>query len=66
MPPPEVPVKAGHVYFDVSINNPYWKKIRAERELALYLPPFFEPTRTKLVLMAIPGTRTADAQAGLT
>jgi hypothetical protein len=34
-----------------------------ERELALYLPPFFEPSRTNLVLMAVPA-RTPDAANG--
>jgi type VI secretion system protein ImpJ len=59
-PPPEVPVKANHVYFDIAQDNPFWKRIVSERELALYLPPFFEPSRTKLVLMALPA-RTLEA-----
>jgi type VI secretion system protein ImpJ len=62
-PPPEIPIKAGHVYFDISLQNPYWRKIVHERELALYLPPFFEPSRTNLVLMAVPA-RTPDAANG--
>jgi type VI secretion system protein ImpJ len=53
-PPPEVPVKAGQVYFDISIGNAYWRKIMLERELAVYLPPFFEPSRTQLFLLAVP------------
>jgi type VI secretion system protein ImpJ len=62
-PPPEIPIKAGHVYFDISLQNPYWRKIVHERELALYLPPFFEPSRTNLILMAVPA-RTPDAPNG--
>ena len=53
-PPPEIPVQAGHVYFDVAVGNPYWRRLAHERELALYLPPFFEPNRTQLVLMGLP------------
>jgi type VI secretion system protein ImpJ len=53
-PPPQIPVQAGHVYFDVQHGSPYWKRITQERELVVYLPPFFEPTRTQLVLMGLP------------
>jgi type VI secretion system protein ImpJ len=55
-PPAEVPIKAGQVYFDISIGNAYWRKIIIERELAVYLPPFFEPSRTQLFLLAVPKT----------
>jgi type VI secretion system protein ImpJ len=54
-PPGEVPVRAGHVYFDIATDNNYWRKVAQERELAVYLPPFFEPSRTQLTLLAIPG-----------
>lgn len=53
-PPGAVPVRAGHVYFDIATQNPYWHKVEVERELAVYLPPFFEPSRTQLSLLAIP------------
>lgn len=59
-PPGEVPVRAGQVYFDIATQNAYWKRAEQERELAVYLPPFFEPTRTQLLLLAIPG-RNPDA-----
>jgi type VI secretion system protein ImpJ len=63
-PPGEVPMRAGHVYFDISTDNQYWRKIAQERELAVYLPPFFEPTRTQLTLLAIPSaSKPAPAAA---
>mgnify|MGYP003428964023 FL=1 len=58
-PPGEIPMRAGHVYFDIQTGNNYWRKIMTEREMAVYLPPFFEPSRTQLTLLAIP---TAGAQ----
>ena len=60
-PPPEIPVQAGHVYFDVEAASPFWRRITQERQLAVYLPPFFEPNRTQLVLMGIP-----DQQGSMT
>jgi type VI secretion system protein ImpJ len=53
-PPPEIPVKAGHVYFAIATENAYWRNIKAERSLAVYLPPFFEPSQTQVELMAVP------------
>jgi type VI secretion system protein ImpJ len=61
-PPPEIPVQAGHVYFDIATSSPYWRRIAQERELAVYLPPFFDPSRTSLVLMGLPAR---DAGAGV-
>lgn len=53
-PPPEIPLKAGHVYFAVATDNAYWRNIRTERRVVVYLPPFFEPSRTKVELMGVP------------
>jgi type VI secretion system protein ImpJ len=53
-PPPEIPIKAGLVYFTITVDNAYWRKILSERKIAVYLPPFFEPTRTSVELMAVP------------
>jgi hypothetical protein len=47
-------VRAGQVYFDIATDNNYWRKVAQDRELAVYLPPFFEPSRTQLTLLAIP------------
>jgi type VI secretion system protein ImpJ len=53
-PPPEIPVKAGHVYFAVKTDNAYWRNVRTEATVAVYLPPFFEPSRTVVELMGVP------------
>jgi type VI secretion system protein ImpJ len=62
-PPSEVPIRAGQVYFDIATQNAYWRKVMQERELAVYLPPFFEPSRTQLTLLALPARTQAPAAA---
>lgn len=52
--PPEIPRKADHVYFSIDVDNDYWRRILAEADFALYLPPYFEPSRTKIDLLAVP------------
>lgn len=58
-PPPEIPIKSGIVYFDVAADNSYWRTIISDRKIAVYLPPFFEPSTTSVELLAIP-KRTAQ------
>jgi type VI secretion system protein ImpJ len=53
-PPSEVPVKMGTVYFTLSTSGQYWQGITAERTVAVYLPPPFKPTETKLELLGVP------------
>lgn len=53
-PPPEIPAKAGHVYFAIATDNAYWRNIKSERRVAVYLPPFFEPSQTQVELMGVP------------
>ncbi|MFK7986012.1 MAG: type VI secretion system baseplate subunit TssK [Sandaracinaceae bacterium] len=53
-PPPEIPVKAGVVYFIVSTDNNYWRNVVTDRQVAVYLPRPFDPTSTKIELMGIP------------
>lgn len=53
-PPPEIPIKAGVVYFIVSTDNNYWRNIVTDRQVALYLPRPFEPSQTKVELLGIP------------
>jgi type VI secretion system protein ImpJ len=52
-PPPEVPVKAGLVYFSVTIDNAYWRSIKNDKNIALYLPPLFDPKTTTVQLMGV-------------
>jgi type VI secretion system protein ImpJ len=54
-PPPELPVKAGSLYFELVPGDRYWKNIVAARNVAFYLPPPFDPARTRLDLFALPG-----------
>ncbi len=53
-PPPEIPVKAGVVYFGISTDNNYWRNIVTDRQIAVYLPRPFEPGQTKIELLGIP------------
>ncbi|MDY7230937.1 type VI secretion system baseplate subunit TssK [Hyalangium rubrum] len=56
-PPPEVPVKPKVVYFSLDITDRYWKDAVKDQTLAIYLPPPFEPARTKLELTGVPGKK---------
>jgi len=53
-PPPQLPLRPGVVYFALGTGDRYWQGIVAHRNLAIYLPPPFDPARTKLELLAIP------------
>lgn len=59
-PPPEIPVKAGMVYFTVATDNAYWRSIISERNAALYLPPLFDPATTSVQLMGVPARARAN------
>lgn len=63
-PPPEIPMKAGLVYFSFSnLNSNYWRTIIAERKIAVYLPPFFDASCTTVELLAIPRRQPSAADA---
>ncbi len=53
-PPPEIPIKAGVVYFAISTDNNYWRNVVTDRQVAVYLPRPFEPGQTKIELLGIP------------
>lgn len=53
-PPPEIPIKAGVVYFVISTDNNYWRNIVTDRQVAVYLPRPFDPAQTKVELLGIP------------
>ena len=59
-PPPEIPVKAGMVYFTIATDNAYWRGIVAEKNAALYLPPVFDPATTSVQLMGVPARARAN------
>ena len=53
-PPSEIPVKGGVVYFVVGTEDRYWQDVIAERSLAIYLAPPYDPSRADITLMAVP------------
>lgn len=54
-PPPQLPVKPDALYFALVPGDRYWQRIVSSRNLALFLPPPFDPARTQLELLAVPG-----------
>lgn len=60
-PPPQLPVRPGCACFSLVAEGRYWTGIVAGRNVALYLPPPFDPARTELELLVIP----ADSAAGV-
>lgn len=60
-PPPQLAPKAGVAYFSVSTAERYWQGIAASRAIAIYLPPPFDPGRTKVELLAIPAAAGGPA-----
>lgn len=61
-PPPEIPVRPGVLCFAITQSDRLWKNVVTDRNLALYLPPPFDPSRTKVELLAVAG-RPAGAAA---
>jgi len=57
-PPAEIPIKAGTVYFNLYVQDQYWQTIVRDRTIAIVLPPPFDPSRTRIELMGIPGPTT--------
>ncbi len=53
-PPPEIPIKAGTVYFSVSTANDYWQRAFAQREIAVFLPAPFQPNETQVEVVGLP------------
>jgi type VI secretion system protein ImpJ len=54
-PPPEISARPGVVYFTLAAQDPYWKNALRDRAVAIYLPQPFDPSRTKVELLGIPG-----------
>jgi type VI secretion system protein ImpJ len=52
-PPPQLPVHPGTIYFALQTGDRYWQGIVAARNAAIYLPPPFDPARTKLELLVV-------------
>jgi type VI secretion system protein ImpJ len=62
-PPPQLPARAGTAYFSVAKTERFWQSIATNRNLAIYLPPPFDPAKTKLELVAVPGAESPPAAA---
>lgn len=59
-PPPEVPVKAGEVYFTIEPRGAYWADIAKERAIAVFLPRPFDAHQTRVALLALPPRGSAS------
>jgi type VI secretion system protein ImpJ len=63
-PPPQLPARAGTTYFAIAKTDRFWQSIATNRNVAIYLPPPFDPAKTKIELCAVPGAEGAPAQPG--
>jgi type VI secretion system protein ImpJ len=53
-PPAEIPVRPGVVYFLMDTSIDHWRHVLAERKVAIYAPPPFDPSQVKIELYGIP------------
>lgn len=53
-PPSEIPVRPGVVYFLMDISGEHWRHVLAERKVAIYAPPPFDPSQVKVEIYGIP------------
>lgn len=53
-PPPEIAVQPRQAYFLVDTADPLWLELMAERKIAVYLRPPYDPQRARVRLLAIP------------
>jgi type VI secretion system protein ImpJ len=53
-PPAEIPVRPGVVYFTMDTSVDHWRHVLAERKVAIYAPPPFDPSQVKVELYGIP------------
>ncbi len=60
-PPPQLSPKPGVTYFSLATGDRYWQGVLANRAIAIYVPPPFDPARTGLELLAVPGPGAAPA-----
>jgi type VI secretion system protein ImpJ len=54
-PPPWLPAHPRTVHFAISADDPSWLEVLRERNVALYLPPPYDPDRARVSLLAAPG-----------
>ena len=49
VPPPEIPVQPGRVYFQFVKSGEHWDAIHSTRTIALHVPPGFPGLRIDLM-----------------
>jgi type VI secretion system protein ImpJ len=52
--PPEVPIRDGTVYFSVDVKHGAWKAVLNEHNVAVFIPPPYNPGKIRYELLAIP------------
>jgi type VI secretion system protein ImpJ len=53
-PPPQLPLTPGAIYFALQQGNRFWPAIQTGKNMAIYMPPPFDPARTQLELLVVP------------
>ncbi|TPV93766.1 MAG: type VI secretion system baseplate subunit TssK [Myxococcales bacterium FL481] len=53
-PPPEVPIRPRQVYFLLKLDGAHWQNIARDRNIAIYLPPPYDPAHAKVTLLGVP------------
>ncbi|MBK8261216.1 MAG: type VI secretion system baseplate subunit TssK [Nannocystis sp.] len=53
-PPAEVPIQPKQVYFLIDTADPLWEELVAERKIAIFMRPPYDPQRVKVRLLGIP------------
>jgi type VI secretion system protein ImpJ len=54
-PPPEIAVQPRHVYFTIDTTDPLWHDLVADRKVAVFLRPPYDPQHARVRLLALPG-----------
>ena len=44
-------------------DDQYWRQIATEKTVAIYLPPPFDPSKAKIVLMGVPERNATSGAA---
>ena len=52
--PPEIPIRDGTVYFSLNVKDLAWKAVLNERNVAVFMPPPYNPGNVRYELLAIP------------
>ena len=53
-PPPEIPVQARQAYFIVNTDDSLWQEALADRKVAIFVVPPYDPQRATIRLFGIP------------